>query len=187
VPECEPSTEICNGRDDDCNEEADEDGVCPEGCAGFELDEHVYMFCGARSAAYGGRNQCEEQGMQLVEIESAAENAGLFEAVVPLYDELAETSPKQDGFWIGATEEDRGGDWIWGASGTLFWEGGAEGGPVDGAYANWSPGKPNNAGIMRGQNCAVMYLVMGVDGEAAAWNDLPCSDEEYAFVCEEVP
>ncbi|MCA9170871.1 MAG: hypothetical protein KDB23_24515, partial [Planctomycetales bacterium] len=84
----------------------------------------------------------------LVTIESAEENATLFQSllnVVPSSDFNQTRAP--DGgngvyVWIGATDRVNEGDWLWDGDGdnlgVSFWQGtGSAGTSIDGAYQNW--------------------------------------------------
>lgn len=75
--------------------------------------------------------------------------------------------------WLGASDVGMEGDWKWidgPEAGTSFWSGNFEGGSVDGRYANWHSGEPNDDG--GNEDCAEFYAGVG-----AQWNDLPCGDE----------
>jgi Lectin C-type domain len=74
--------------------------------------------------------------------------------------------------WFGASDAGAEGDWKWVSgpeNGTTFWNGDFEGGVVQGQYANWNPGEPNDAG---NEDCGQFYA----DSESfGKWNDLPCN------------
>jgi hypothetical protein len=97
--------------------------------------------------------------------------------------ELGEVNDQRRAVWTGATDQAVEGDWHWPA-GSPFWSGASNGTLVDGAYGNWGPGRPNNSNLTTGgEDCAVVYVAAGEDGDLGSWNDLPCEDP-YAFICE---
>jgi len=72
---------------------------------------------------------------------------------------------------------------VW--AGPIFWQGSAAGSAQNGAYTNWTPGKPNDSGSA-GEDCGVLYLKTGTEGELGRWNDYVCADP-HAFLCERAP
>lgn len=73
--------------------------------------------------------------------------------------------------WIGASDVGMEGDWKWVTgpeTGMSFWlTDGESGGTVNGQYANWNGGEPNDSG--GDEDCAQYY------SGSSMWNDLPCS------------
>lgn len=82
--------------------------------------------------------------------------------------------------WFGASDITTEGDWKWVTgpeSGTSFWTGAGNGHTVNGGYANWSSGEPNDSG--GSEDCAQFYSSNGL------WNDLSCTGSTLAgFVVE---
>jgi hypothetical protein len=136
-----------------------------------------------------------ERGGYLVEINDAAEQAAVYDAIIngagvsPTY-----TTVSNGGgiayVWIGATDQQTEGTWLWDGNntntGAHFWSGqGANGtgngAAVGGAYTNWggtstgTPKEPDNYG--NGQHHAAIGLsgwpsgttMLGIAGE---WNDI---------------
>lgn len=71
--------------------------------------------------------------------------------------------------WMGASDAAVEGAWRWVTgpeNGTQFWSGLSGGSTVNGNYANWGTGEPNDSG---GEDCG-QYL----SGGSGKWNDLPC-------------
>jgi hypothetical protein len=72
--------------------------------------------------------------------------------------------------WMGASDSGVEDDWKWVTgpeSGTSFWSGLSGGNTVNGMYANWAGGEPNNAS---NEDCG-QFLA----GGSGQWNDLPCT------------
>jgi hypothetical protein len=76
--------------------------------------------------------------------------------------------------WVGASDGDVEGTWLWVDDGTAFWRGDSTGGPVNGAFANWDQSQPNG-----GANAGCARLVPGASG---VWGDLRCTELRSA-VC----
>jgi hypothetical protein len=87
--------------------------------------------------------------------------------------------------WIGASDADTEGLWLWVGDGTPLWRGnGATGSAVGGAYENWNSDEPNG-----GNNSACARLVFTTNAAPnppPAWADLECF-ELLRSVCEGPP
>jgi hypothetical protein len=180
---CQPTTERCNGHDDNCNEIVDEQAcnsaqLGTTGCSGFVLaasETHGYMLCsGGTTRDYNhAQEACQAQGMRLVWIETEAENEGLSTKVAALVASGTDV-------WIGANDLATEGRWLW-DGGQQFWSGNNSGKPVNGAYVNWMDGAPNNGantGSGSQEDCAALI------GGSPAWGDRSCSNK-YGYLCEE--
>lgn len=190
VPACEPEPELCDGVDNDCDSEVDED-ACSSGCEGFTLEGSRYMLCKGDHGDTAAHEACRDAGMHLAWIETQEENHALAEKLGVLMD----VEPGSDGgnhqaqVRIGATDSDEEGVWRWEApgEGAAFWEhehGGMvyEGTVADGYFANWAEKRPNGTSGAD-EDCLVIDVQNGDDGEVGQWNDIFCSGE-YPFVCE---
>jgi hypothetical protein len=174
--------ERCDGIDNDCNSKVDELKACPDKCTGFALGGHGYMVCDVELNANKASALCEEQGMRLAWIESAEENSGLLKFIAGL-----DTAGRGGGIAevsIGASDAAKEGQWHWVEGGPAFWEGGAKGSAVNGAYVNWGQGRPNNSSSsFAGEDCAGLVIDKADDGDPGEWNDVACGDT-YGVLCE---
>lgn len=167
---CVPTTERCNGHDDDCDDVVDE-FACLTYCSGFVLaadPSHGYMFCtSARKANWtDAKKSCEDQDMRLAWLDSYEEN----EAVTQKLDGLGSDVE----ILFGATDQGNEGDWLW-LGGNQFWEGDDKGTAVAGRYNNWAAGTPNNT---NNEDCALVNAMTGY------WGDRSCNST-YPYVCEQ--
>lgn len=183
---CQPSDEVCDGIDNDCDDVIDSGGACPAGCGGFTLDDHAYMFCGEAVDRGIALARCGGEGMKLAWIETPEENAALLTSIgaldvpVPAGELLVQ---------IGASDTDDEDEWIWVGNaaafdGFQFWDGNgvdAGGEAVGGAYANWAAGEPNNTDQ---EDCGVINVTGNATRAPGVWDDRDCL-EESSFVCEE--
>jgi len=124
---------------------------------------HYYEFVAAPGICWADAQKAAAarayQGMQgyLATVTSAAETAFL-------------AGRSADKFWFGAADDVVEGEWRWKTgpeAGQLFWRGDATGTAL--AYANWSPGEPNdykNQYRPAGEDYASLY------GGSGLWNDL---------------
>ncbi len=172
---CMPTTERCNGHDDNCNDVVDElacnsamNGTT--GCSGFVLPSspnHGYMLCttGRKDWSHA-RDACEAQGMRLAWLETSDENTEVSKKIAAL-------STDAD-VLFGATDAANESYWFW-YRGAQFWQGGGNGKPSNGAFSAWGSDNPNGSD---GEDCGVLHPM------AANWSDRPCS-VTYAYLCEE--
>lgn len=151
-PPCVPAVEVCNARDDNCDGEIDDTGCeCPV----RRMGASTYLFCpdrfgGSRNDWYDGRDYCAARGYHLAKVETEAED-----------DWMMETGFAFGGdYFIGLSDEDAEGEWVWTDSTVATW-------------FNWVGGEPNGE---RSENCVEVRTLGG-------WNDRPCSYDRR-FVCE---
>jgi hypothetical protein len=187
-PACVPQVEVCNGLDDDCDGQVDEDGACPEDCQGFALKGRGYMYCAVEVAQATALARCSAQGMRLAWIETAEENAQIVANIVaaplPRPDDDAELLT-----YIGGSDAASEGVWRWVGTdsipdGVQFWQGTSAdtgGQAVGGAFANWAPTEPNDTD--GNEDCAALSAIGANNREPGNWDDRSC-DTEFPFVCE---
>jgi hypothetical protein len=167
---CVPTTERCNGHDDDCNDVIDE-FVCQTGCSGFVLaadPNHGYMYCTASRKANwdDAKAACADQDMRLAWLDSAEENAAVAQKLDALGSDVE--------VMFGATDQGSEGAWLW-AGGEQFWTGDEDGSPIGGMYNRWAPGTPNNTS---NEDCIL------INTTTAYWGDRSCTSI-YPYVCEQ--
>jgi hypothetical protein len=132
------------------------DGADP--LCGVPIDqgyENLYLFCDSAKSWQAASTYCSEVAggdSYLTAIGSSEENS--------IISSFIETPS-----WIGATEEETEGNWVWSSSET--W----------GEYENWVEGHPFT-------NITLSCAKMNTDGqELGQWEDVSC-ENELPFVCE---
>ncbi|MGH7436122.1 MAG: C-type lectin domain-containing protein [Polyangiaceae bacterium] len=146
--------------------DADAGPSCRAGCTCEWYFGHPYMFCPDTIVYSAARDTCRSYGMRLVRITSGIEHSYL------------RLRTKQDAyakFHIGASDALMEGRWLW-DDGTQFWMGTATpvGMAVNGKFAFWYPGEPNNQG--GNENCGECQSLQG-------WNDSVCDFQAKPFIC----
>jgi hypothetical protein len=134
------------------------------GCAVQYFQGQPYWFCGNDTSWTNARALCQAVGMDLAQIESAAENAFV-------------TSHVFEASFIGATDDAVEGSWRWVNTNVEFWQGASIGGSVPGQYSNWQIGQPNLIAALV-EDCAEINPLFG------DWNTESCILHPEAFVCE---
>jgi hypothetical protein len=173
---CRPSTERCNGHDDDCDELIDE-LACNSmmsgtvGCSGFVLPDapaHGYMLCTGSKDYIRAQEACAGQNMRLAWLETSAENSAVSKKVAAV--------AKDAEVIFGASDSGKEGKWLW-DGGAQFWDGDEGGKPVGGLFNAWTDGTPNDEN--KDEDCGVLMSA------TAVWGDRSCS-AKYAYLCEEI-
>lgn len=122
-----------------------------------------YFFCMNSTFWITARDICRNAGMELVRIDDSNENAFIASHIAN------ET-------WIGAHDINVENVWRWVQNGVddgdQFWQGTADGYPIDGRYANWNASEPNN----EDEDCGEIFMT-------GMWNDEGCW-EFNRFICE---
>jgi hypothetical protein len=125
------------------------------GASCFFLDARTQTFFAARSAC-----QARGSGWDLATARSADVSAFLGDALT------------FEG-WLLASDVANEGTWTWLDDGSPFWQGGANGAPIDGAYSNWNATEPNGGNTT---NCMrALPRSAGSANPDAPWADLACS------------
>ncbi len=139
--------------------------ACPAGCACPSYAGRPYALCREALPQAAAARSCARAGGHLVWIDDAEENAWL---------RAAADRHGLGEVWLGGSDATEEGTWRWG-DGAPFWSGSRGGRPVDGRFANWSPGEPNE--LQGGEDCLLMWA-MGL------WNDSLCEPYRVAYACE---
>ncbi len=187
-PACVVRPEVCDGLDNDCDDASDQGTTCVAGCAGFSIEGRGYMFCSEAVNRGEAIGRCELEGMHLVWIDSAEEQAALIESIA------AADVPSPNGnpemlTQIGASDAATEGVWRWVGTDLIedsyqFWQGGAVaagGEAVDGAFASWNTQEPNN---MPNEDCALISVLGGGGRPIGSWDDRGCA-AAFPFACEQ--
>jgi hypothetical protein len=116
----------------------------------------------------------------LVRIDSDRENRAVLEAVSShltksqLARTLADDGSNAPFIWLGGSDAEREGEWVWSNNGDPFWSGDFNGSPISGRYTNWGVQPDSASGSEDG-------LAMGLNdwpepfydlGSSGQWNDL---------------
>ena len=120
------------------------------GC--FPIGE-TYGLCTDGRPWRRAQDECAIRGARLVVLETNEENVALGELVAPWF---------RQGFWIGLTDRETEGEFIW-HDGTEL------------TYSGWSPGEPNDA---NGEDCTESNW-----RGPGTWNDARCGGRK-PYVCE---
>lgn len=149
--------EVCDGIDNDCDGLVDEYAPTNTSCGGCELavdGASAYAFCPELLTFAEARAHCMSAfGTDLVKVDDDTENAFIMGAGLP-----------DTGFndWIGLSDAEVEGTFVW----------------TDGStprFTAWAEGEPNDSGGL--EDCAEMDVVSGL------WNDVAC-DATRGFICE---
>jgi hypothetical protein len=157
---CQPALEdhICDGFDAACQPDPDDAG-CSETCQGSFVGGSAYMSCLAAADFDDAEAACQANGMHLVKIDSADENATVL-SLAP-----------DDYVWIGGSSRDDPSVYAW-LDGTPFY---ASGAAVGATYQNFGASEPSKDSELR----CVQLREQG----AGTWSMWRCSGMQ-SFVCE---
>lgn len=147
----------CDGLDAECNPTLDEPD-CPKGCDGQVINGAAYLGCTGSARFSDAEVRCTEQGMHLMRIDSAAQNA--------IAVQLAQTLGSY--VWIGGSDLGTLGSFTWPDGSEFFRDGQA----VAGVYQNFDQGEPS-----AGSHCVQLH-----NDAAGPWSTAPCGDVKQ-FIC----
>jgi hypothetical protein len=184
-PACVARQEVCDGLDDDCDGASDQGATCAPECDGFSIEGRGYMFCSSAVNRAEAIGRCELEGMHLVWIDSEEEQAALIENIAAA-DVPAPNGNPEILTQIGASDAATEGVWRWVGTGLIedsyqFWQGGAGGEAVNGAFASWNGQEPNNA---PNEDCALISVLGSGGRPIGSWDDRGCA-AAFPFACEE--
>lgn len=186
------ASEACNGLDDDCDGQIDEDGACPTGCSAKVFAGHVYLLCldagGATASSHLDANgNCAAAaalpglsslaGLELVSVQSAEEENFLKSW-------LTASVPGDGDVWLGASDVLHEGTWTWGStsSSETFFTAAPMGGGMaaPGHFQDFAPGKPD--ADSPDEDCGIFAGKLGY-----RWDDARCNAAAAGYVCESTP
>lgn len=113
---------------------------------------HWYLLVNERRTFHAAQEYCRGMGAHLVTIEDQAENRFVYTL-----------SPVT---WLGASDVNAEGEWLW-----------VTGQPL--TYVNWAEGQPNNCGM---PDCLPEHYLAFDETIPLQWNDVAA--QERPFVCE---
>ena len=162
----------------------------------FEHKGHTYKLVESpaswdEATATAAEMSLGEEAGYLVRIDSAAENKAIVSALSTHLSpaQLANSIPNDVSeapfVWIGGSDEDREGRWLWSNNGDPFWQGNFNGKPIAGRYTNWgvqpdNDGGAENALAMGLANWPAPFYDLGSTGQ---WNDLE-ADNQLLYLVE---
>jgi hypothetical protein len=160
VPDCEPSAEDarCDGLDEACQITTDDRG-CSNACKGTYVRGSSYMSCIASRDFDQAEAACQANGMHLVKVDDALENATVLSLALDDY------------VWIGGSNRDDVDVYRW-LDGTQFLSAGAA---VGNTYQNFGTSEPAPDTKLR---CVQLRESTG-----GTWSNWQCSGMQ-SFVCE---
>ncbi|XP_072227226.1 hepatic lectin-like [Leuresthes tenuis] len=126
-----------------------------------------YYFSTMKSSWNESRAECRRKGGDLVKINSREEQRFL---EIRVRDKM---EAEEDKFWIGLTDSEEEGRWLW-----------ADGSPLETWFTFWGQDQPDNDRRQSpdGQDCARMGMRGGAD-DLKCWFDSLCS-LPYKSICE---
>ena len=131
----------------------------------FTENGHLYKFISGSISANNARTAALAQ--------TAYGSSGYLATITSQEENDFVAARLQGDGWMGASDAAQEGVWRWldgPESGLQFWSGAWGGNTVDGMYANWATGEPNDyLNGSPGEDCAQFYI------SSSRWNDLPCS------------
>ena len=109
------------------------------------------------------KEECKKWNARLVKVESSEENDFIKTELLP--------TDEDDNYWIGLSDSDNEGDWMW-TDGTQL--------DSDG-YKNWGDNQPDNEKDK--QNCVLIAIRTSDPDHNGKWHDKRCS-RKRKYICE---
>ena len=134
--------------------------ACQQGWIGNETS--CYKLFTSSKTWENAKEECEEWNARLVKVESSEENDFIKKELLPA---------KYGNYWIGLSDSDNEGDWMW-TDGTQL--------DSDG-YKNWGDNQPKNKN--NNEDCVVIRIRKFDPDHYGKWHDRPCS-KERKYICE---
>merc|ERR1711936_1189846 len=131
------------------------DGGCDDRFP-YRLDDMCYKYVNSNQTWSDAQNTCERLGAWLAEPTTQAQN-DYFEKI--LFEHRGFT------IWLGASDTDKEGEWLWDHSGERVQKG----------FTDWLPGEPNDTKDV--EDCLEFQYDYG------HWNDKYCDLQQH-FVCQ---
>jgi hypothetical protein len=184
-------TVVFSCKDDDDND--NKEGDSPY----FQHSGHSYLIVKEKKTWSAASADATAKGGYLVEINNLEEQNAIYDTIKKSGILTTYVAVSDGGgaayIWIGASDKDTEGEWVWKGSNTKFWSGTGSGSAVDNKYHNWggkkagSTNEPDNYGDA-GQDAAAIGLAkwpVGVDtelGVAGEWNDIAETNTLYYII-----
>ncbi len=168
TPLCGPSgTELCNGRDDDCNGMIDESGCPPTNCTNVAIPALgvTYRMCRELLTIDAARHACRNAGMVLARIDSAAEADELAVAFRGPANPDAVAA-----LWVQGSDANCEGTWV-DDNNTA-------------AFTRWAVNEPNDGNGKGPEHCIELRYGTTWSG---TMNDVSCVDALRPYVCAPSP
>lgn len=161
---------------------ADQENIYP-----FVYDGHSYEVVRENKSWTDASSCAVSRDGYLAEINDVEEQDAVFNELVNNAEIIISNTENQFGtasIWLGGSDAEVEGDWIWDgnndAIGPQFWSGGPDGSPVGGLYSNWgiSPPEPDNSG---GQD-HLTIIIKPTAVNFGLWNDLISTNSIYYLI-----
>ncbi len=169
----ESEVEVCNGVDDNCNGDIDEDmdHAC-EACSRYVAFGSTYQFCETPSNWEVARDQCRAMGYELATIGDEAEHLNLATVgrSLPLD---PESTAIDNAWWMGLNDREVEDAYVW-----------VDGNVPVGDFVPWGTGQPTDRA--RGESTRNCVALRPQAVEGPNWNDGECvhPTKVYRYLCE---